>query len=194
MLKNLTIYNYALIDEMSIDFQPGMNILTGETGAGKSIIIGALSLLLGERATTDVIRKGASKAVVEGMFDVPKTSYWEALETQIEVGDGSLFLRREVHPQGRSRAFVNDSPVSIALLSQIGDLLIDLHGQHAHQSLLNTERHLDYLDNFCIPGDLLERTHASYKRFKDLQEVLTTLRERERILEEKLELLAFQVQ
>lgn len=194
MLKSLYIKDYALIDEMSVDFGPGLNILTGETGVGKSIIIGALSLLLGERSKTDVIRQGASKAVVEGIFEVARSLRWETLGDQIALDKNGLLLRREVHDSGRSRAFANDSPISNTLLSSIGDLLIDLHGQHAHQTLLNAVRHLDYLDNFGVDGALLSYVKNSYKKYRSLKTKLDSLRNKESFLREKQELLQFQVQ
>ena len=195
MLKKLYIKDYALIDELSVKLGPGLNILTGETGTGKSIIIGALSLLLGERTNTDVIRQGAKVAVVEGFFNVPSSSRWDtALKDKIDLTPDGLLLRREVHETGRSRAFANDSPIPNTLLSNIGDLLIDLHGQHAHQTLLNMQHHLDYLDNFGVDSGLLQHLKESYKRFKSLTSKLENLREKESRLQEKRELLEFQLQ
>ncbi len=193
MLKKLYIKNYALIDELNVAFRPGLNILTGETGAGKSIIIGALSLLLGEKAKIDVIRQGASVAVVEGIFDVPPSLKSESVNDQIRIDGNELLLRREVHDSGRSRAFSNDSPISNALLSKIGDLLVDLHGQHAHQTLLKIDRHLDYLDNFGVDAGLRDRVKESFKRFRSLNTDLEALKQKEALLREKRELLEFQV-
>lgn len=194
MLKKLHIQNYALIEKLDIHFGPGLTILTGETGAGKSIIIGALSLLLGERAKTDVIRKGASMAVVEGYFHAPETREWQQIARDNEFSGEELLLRREIHDSGRSRAFVNDSPVSITLLSTIGDLLVDLHGQHAHQTLLKDDKHLDYLDNFGVGFELRERMSQSYKRYRSLNNQLETLKQQDADLRKKQELLEFQVQ
>jgi DNA repair protein RecN (Recombination protein N) len=194
MLHRLYIKDYALISEMAVEFGPGLNILTGETGAGKSIIIGALSLLLGERARSDVIRKGTSMAVVEGLFDPPAGSRWESLREDFENHPDGLLLRREVHATGRSRAFANDSPISNTLLSSIGDLLIDLHGQHAHQTLLNADRHLDYLDNYGLTPSLLDNLKASYRKFRSLSSELEGLQEKDKRLKEMQELLDFQVQ
>lgn len=193
MLKKLYIKNYALIEKMSVEFGPGLNILTGETGVGKSIILGALSLLLGERTKTDVIRGGTSMAVVEGLFDLPPSIKLEALDSQIVTDQDELLLRREVHQSGRSRSFANDSPISNSLLSAIGDLLIDLHGQHEHQIILKVDHHLDYLDNFGVEGGLLERVRGSFKQFRSLKTELEDLKQRETRLNEKRELLEFQV-
>jgi len=193
MLKKLIIQDYALIDKLNIEFGPGLNILTGETGTGKSIIIGALSLLLGERTGSDVIRQGADMAVVEGWFQIPASFRWELIDGKIDTKD-ELLLRREVHRSGRSRAFANDSPIPNTVLAAIGDLLIDLHGQHAHQTLLHERYHLDYLDNFGVEKGLLQELKESYARFKSLTTELKGLQEKEAILQEKLELLEFQVQ
>ena len=194
MLKKLIIKDYALIDQLCIEFGPGLNILTGETGTGKSIIIGALSLLLGERTGSDIIRQRADVAVVEGWFDIPASFRWELIDAKLDKNQDELLLRREVHRSGRSRAFANDSPIPNTVLAAIGDLLIDLHGQHAHQTLLHERYHLDYLDNFGIEKGLLQQLKESYARFKSLTTELKTLQGKETILQEKLELLEFQVQ
>ena len=194
MLKKLIIKDYALIDQLCIEFGPGLNILTGETGTGKSIIIGALSLLLGERTGSDIIRQRADVAVVEGWFDIPASFRWELIDAKLDKNQDELLLRREVHRSGRSRAFANDSPIPNTVLAAIGDLLIDLHGQHAHQTLLHERYHLDYLDNFGIEKGLLQQLKESYARFKSLTTELKALQGKETILQEKLELLEFQVQ
>ena len=149
MLKSLTIRNYALIESVEIEFGSGLNILTGETGAGKSIIIDALSLILGDRASSDVVRKGADKAVVEGVFGIAENVTVKALLKQNEIElQEDFILRREVSIKGQSRCFVNDSPVPLTVLKEIGDHLVDLHGQHEHQSLLRPETHISLLDEF----------------------------------------------
>jgi len=194
MLKHLTIRNYALIDSMSVELGPGLNILTGETGAGKSIILGAIGLILGERARLDVIRKGASAAFVEAQFDVPKSAAAGILEgAEADAADG-LLLRREVNDSGKGRCFVNDSPVTLNLLSLLGDRLVDLHGQHEHQALLRAEHHLEYLDNFGEDRELLDCVHESYKKCRTLADLLESLTGRERLLKERQELLEFQLE
>src|SRR4030042_4850438 len=147
MLKSLTIKNYALIDEMHIEFGNGLNILTGETGAGKSLIIGALGFLLGEKARTDVVRKGASMAVVEGLFQIDEPVFLKDVQELVELDCRELLLRRELHVTGRSRSFANDSVIALNTLLSIGDRLIDLHGQHDHQTLLKVQNHLSFIDN-----------------------------------------------
>ena len=149
MLRSLYVKHYALIEEISVEFERGLNIITGETGAGKSILIDALSLLLGERASTEVIRKGAEKAIVEGTFAVAGSPKIQSLlkENDIEPSE-EMIVRREISAKGQSRCFINDSPVPLALLKEAGDVLVDLHGQHDHQALLRPETHIDFLDDF----------------------------------------------
>jgi DNA repair protein RecN (Recombination protein N) len=194
MLKHLTIKNYALIDSMSVEFGPGLNILTGETGAGKSIILGAIGLILGERARLDVIRKGASTAFVEAEFEVPSSAAAGMLESLESDGADGLLLRREVNDSGRGRCFVNDSPVTLNHLSLLGDRLVDLHGQHEHQALLKSEHHLEYLDNFGTDRELLTRVRESFKKCRSLVELLDSLTNREHLLKDRQELLEFQLE
>ncbi|MFN2374795.1 MAG: AAA family ATPase, partial [Cyclonatronaceae bacterium] len=141
VIRTLYIRDYALIDELEINFGEGLNILTGETGAGKSIIIGALNLILGERADTDAVRSGASKAIAEAHIAVNGDQRITRLlaENDIESSE-TVILRREIRP-GSSRAFINDAPVNISVLKQAGDMLVDLHGQHDHQLLLHEDQH-----------------------------------------------------
>jgi DNA repair protein RecN (Recombination protein N) len=186
MLKTLAIRHYVLIDELRVDFQTGLNIITGETGAGKSILIGALGGLLGDKMGREVIRSGADRAVVEGEFDVRNVpgiaDYLN--EHDVEVADDGLIIRREVSTGGKSRCFINDQPVSIVVLSGLGDLLVDLHGQHEHQLLLQVAHHGDYLDAFA--GLAAERTAMKEKFLqltagvRELQEVERTAREAEK--------------
>jgi DNA repair protein RecN (Recombination protein N) len=194
VLKSVYIKNHALIDEIEVKFESGLNVLTGETGAGKSTIIEALSLILGERASADVVRKGAEKAIVEGILDVSGNRKLKKVleENQIEFSD-ELFLRREVSLKGQSRCFVNDTPTTLAVLGQVGDLLVDLHGQHQHQSLLKVDTHIDQLDEYSGTASVLSEFQRSYERLKGLATKLQDLRQREQQLKEKRELYEFQM-
>lgn len=150
MLLELSISNFALIDNLTISLSGGLNILTGETGAGKSIIIDAVNIVLGERADKDVIRTGTDRAVVEACFDCSRVEGVKELLTRMEIeleDDGTLFLNREIK-SGRSVSRVNGRPVSLSYIREISKLLIDIHGQHQHQSLLDIRNHLDILDQF----------------------------------------------
>ncbi len=154
MLRTLHIRDYALIESLEVDFESGLNILTGETGAGKSIIIGALKMILGERAWTGVVRTGARRAVIEGFFDEVTSPSVQALLSEHSLEPNShLILRREI-ASSYSRAFINDSPTTLPVIREIAAHLIDLHGQHEHQSLLRTDTHLELLDHFGSLGGL----------------------------------------
>ncbi|WP_234569345.1 DNA repair protein RecN [Rhodohalobacter sp. 614A] len=193
MIKSLHIKDFALIDELDVQFQPGLNVLTGQTGAGKSIIIGALHMILGERADTDVIRKGADKAISEAFIYVGKNDYLKNLleEQSIDYSE-ELILRREIRQHG-SRAFINDTPVNISVLKQVGDQLVDLHGQYDHQLLLKEEHHQGVIDQFDSIEPVLESYQKEYRSMQDLQKQLRDLRKKERELKDKTELYKFQV-
>lgn len=193
MIKSLYIKDFALIDELDVQFQAGLNVLTGQTGAGKSIIIGALHMILGERADTDVIRKGADKAISEASIFVGKNDYLKTLleEQSVDYRE-ELILRREIRENG-SRAFINDTPVNISVLKQVGDQLVDLHGQYDHQLLLKEEHHQGVIDQFDSIEPVLEAYQKEYRAMQDLQKQLRDLKKKERELKDKTELYKFQV-
>lgn len=206
MLKTLFIKNYALIDELTVRFSAsprdhvntpdgqGLVIITGETGAGKSIIIDALGLIIGERASTEVVRTGAEKAVVEGTFAISGNKKLRAFlkENDIDFTD-EFIVRREVSAKGSTRCLVNDSAITLGMMKKIGELLVDLHGQHEHQSLLRTGTHIDMLDEFGGFDKQADEFRAVYKRMRETAAQLRELKEREAQLKEKLELYNFQI-
>ena len=194
MLKSLYVRNFALIDEVQLDLAAGLNILTGETGAGKSILIGALGLIIGERASTDLVRQGADKAIVEGVFDVRDNEYVRAVLARegYDCND-ELIVRREVTARGTSRAFVNDSPASLALLKDLGDHLVDLHGQHEHQMLLRAETHVAFLDAAAGLEEKVKRYAGAHAGVVESFEALRELRMRETQLRERQEFHRFQL-
>lgn len=194
MLKKLTVKDYALIDFLEVEFSPGLNILTGETGAGKSILIGALGLVLGERADSDSVRSGAKSAIVEAEFYLKGFDVIKKIFGELELDwSDDLLVRREVSATGKSRAFVNDSPVTLANLKRIGDAVLDMHGQHEHQSLLYEEKHLDYLDGFAKTWP--ERTAAGelFHQYQKIRVELEAMRNKEQLTREKLDLYNFQI-
>lgn len=195
MLKTLLIKNYALIEHLSVEFSSGLVIITGETGAGKSIIIDALGLVLGERASVEAVRTGADKAVVETLFDIAGNARLRTLlaENALDVAD-ELIVRREVSAKGQSRCFINDSPVTLALLKQMGELLVDLHGQHDHQSLLRVETHCSVLDDFGGLDGMVGEYHSAYVRLRALVTELEELQQREQYLREQRAFHLFQAQ
>lgn len=194
MLKSFEVKDYALIEHIAVEFGNGLNIITGETGAGKSILIDAMSLLLGERASTEVIRKGATKSFVEGIFNVKGNKKVKSLldENEIEFND-ELIIRREISFKGSNRCFINDTPVNLNLVKDIGNLLVDLHGQHEHQSLLRTETHIDYLDEFGDYEDLLHQYRKIYSELLQKESELKELQSKENNIKEKKEFYYFQI-
>ncbi len=178
MLTSLMIRNFALIDDLRIEFAAGLTTMTGETGAGKSIVIDALGLALGERADTTMIRDGADKAVIEAEFTCTDAMHVrERVEALGADWQPVLILRREVSTRGTSRCFINDTPVTVGGLKDIGDRLVDIHGQHEHQSLLRAEAHIDILDAL---GNLGTLTHEYAFRLEGFLAALTELERAQR--------------
>ncbi len=194
MIKNLQIKDYALIDRINVEFGKGLNVITGETGAGKSILIDAMGLLLGERASTEVVREDASKSVVEGIFDVEENKKVKKLLNENDIDHNpELIMRREISVKGTNRCFVNDTPVPLSLIKDLGNLLVDLHGQHEHQSLLRTETHIDFLDEFGDYAELLNKYRLCYDELINTKNELESLKKSESTLKEKREIYSFQI-
>lgn len=182
MLHKLTISNYALIDNLDISFTDGMTTITGETGAGKSIILGALSLLLGKRADTTVLKDKDKKSVVEATFSLPNDSllaFFESLDIDF---DNETIIRREITPQGKSRSFVNDTPVGLQTLKELGTVLIDIHSQHQNLFLKESSFQCQVVDAEANNGDLLneyaKELHVLNKRKKELEDFLSEIQKK----------------
>ncbi|MXY97286.1 MAG: DNA repair protein RecN [Gemmatimonadetes bacterium] len=195
MLANLRVRNYALLDEVDIEFTPGLNVLTGETGSGKSILIGALGLILGGRAASDTIRGGARSAIVEGLFEGERDPQLRVLLSEIGVDpeEDALIIRREVSHDGRNRCTINGSLVTVSVLRRLGVMLVDLHGQHDHQTLLNPRTHRDFLDGFEDVRTPKQRVAEAYRRFTERSEALRQLEEELAAAREREELYRFQL-
>ncbi|HNZ18637.1 MAG TPA: DNA repair protein RecN [Candidatus Hydrogenedentes bacterium] len=196
MLESLHIQNYALIDDIELEFGPGFNVLTGETGAGKSIIVGALNLVLGARASAEGVRDGADRARVDAVFRIgaPARDLAAALqESDIALEDGVLILSRVVTPDGRSRAYAGGVPVPLAVLAAIGDELVDLHGQHEHQSLLKPARQLDLLDGFAGAQQAAGAVAAAVSALRDVERDLAALEVDDRERARRVEFLQHEV-
>ncbi|SOD04253.1 DNA replication and repair protein RecN [bacterium JGI 053] len=194
MLTELRIRNFALIDRLSVQLGPGLNVLTGETGAGKSIIVGALSLLLGERASSEVVRAGEERASIEGVFEVEGRDDVARLldERGIEAEDGVLVLKREVAAEGRSRAWVNGTPATASMLGELGRMLVDLHGQHEHQTLLRRDEQRAILDAYAGNAALLARVRTAHAAVAELRREAAELERRRRDALQRADFLRFQ--
>ncbi len=195
MLIELRIKDYAVIHDLTLELGSGLSALSGETGAGKSIIVGALSLLLGERAASDTVRTGAERAMVEAVFDVatyPKLGV-QLDDLGIEAEDGLLILRREVAAVGRNRAWINESPTTARTVGELGRSLVDLHGQHEHQTLLrkDTQRHI--LDAFGEAEEDASAVEEAYEELGGLEAKLRELQDHRRELASRVDFLRFQM-
>ncbi len=195
MLKTIHIKDFALAQNLHINFNDRLNIITGETGTGKSILVGAISAVLGGRVFTEVIRTGSDKATVEAIFDISiLNNLKEKLKEKGLNDTDELILRREISYKPNARAFVNDTPVTIKTLSEIGDLLVDIHGQSEHQSLLRKETHRYFLDSYGRMDSLLQKVSEQYNEVGHLTEKLQNLQNRQKNLEEKYTLYQFQLE
>ncbi|WP_108823178.1 DNA repair protein RecN [Dysgonomonas sp. Marseille-P4361] len=178
MLKSLYIKNYALIDSLEIDFESGFSVITGETGAGKSIILGALSLILGQRADVKSVKQGESKCIIEGSFDISAYDLKSFCEDRgIEYDTDSCILRREVLSSGKSRAFINDSPVGVNDLKELGSQLIDVHSQHQNLLLNDTRFQMQIVDALAGNKELLSKYKRAYSEYKEAEFRLEELKE-----------------
>ena len=178
MLRSLYIQNYALIDKLNISFERGFSVITGETGAGKSIILGAIGLLLGQRADVKAIRVGASKCVIEACFDVSNYQMQAFFDENELDYENECILRRELYASGKSRAFINDTPAQLAQMKELGEQLIDIHSQHQNLLLNKEGFQLSVLDLLSHNEKILEAYQRAYKQWKQRLAELTSLKER----------------
>src|SRR5688572_25627775 len=166
MLRHLRVTNFAILSDVAIELAPGMNVLTGETGAGKSLIVEAVNLLRGGRASADIPRAGAAEAVVEAIFEIPedlKERIAAVLrESGIEADDDEVLIRRIIQKGGRSRTYVNGVLTTATRLAELGALLVDLSGQHQHQGLVDPRRHREILDLFAAEPKLVADMAAAW--------------------------------
>ncbi|MCW8919314.1 MAG: DNA repair protein RecN [Gammaproteobacteria bacterium] len=195
MLTHLYIRNFALVEALELSFEQGMSVLSGETGAGKSILLDALGLTLGDRADSTVVRHGSERAEISASFtteQLPTVTAW--LEERELVMDGECILRRTVGADGRSRAFINGQPAPLQMLRELGEQLVDIHGQHAHQSLLKREVQRQLLDDYAGHGPLLKQLAQSFQQWQRLGQELAQLQRLAGERDSRLELLRYQVE
>ena len=194
MIKKLSVSNYTLIDELHIDFSAGFSVITGETGAGKSIILGALSLILGQRADLKSLRRSDEKAVIEGVFDIASYHLRDFFdENELDYDEGECILRREILPSGKSRAFINDTPVSLAQLKALGEQLIDIHSQHQNMLLADPRFQLRVVDTMAGDSALLADYREHYRRWRERLQAYTRLQEENRSGREEEDYLRYQL-
>ncbi|HFI0235276.1 TPA: DNA repair protein RecN [Streptococcus suis] len=196
MLLDISIKNFAIIEEVSLTFDKGMTVLTGETGAGKSIIIDAMNLMLGARATTDVIRHGCPKAEIEGLFSLEQSRALEqVLEEQgIEVTD-ELIIRREILQNGRSVSRINGQLVNLSVLKQVGQFLVDIHGQHDQEELMKAQHHIRLLDSFGDQAfwDLKTAYQEAFESYRTMRKLVLEKQRNELEHKARIEMLEYQI-
>ena len=195
MLQSIHIQNYALIESLDIDFHPGFSVITGETGAGKSIILGAIGLLVGQRADIKAIKTGANKCIVEARFNIRSyqlESFFE--EHDMEYENGECILRRELYASGKSRAFINDSPASLVQMKELGEKLIDVHSQHQNLLLNHEDFQLSVLDILAHDEDEVQTYQGLYGEYKKVSRELTRLQELAEKNRQDEDYISFQVQ
>src|SRR5882724_12955711 len=195
LLQLLRIKNLALVEDLEWEIAPGFTAITGETGAGKSIIIGALQLLLGERGDKSLVRTGAEMCTVEAIFQGNDFAKWNARfeESGIEPCDPDLILKRSLSLSGTNRQFINGSPTTLGNLKELGDDLVDLHGPHDHQSLLSPDKQLSLLDSFARAEEQLDEYRKHYRQLQTLLAEHAALDTAETAREQELDLLRHQI-
>ncbi len=191
MLKQLYIENYALIQQLDVRFDPGFSVITGETGAGKSIMLGALALILGQRADTQVLFDKEKKCVIEGVFDIKKLNLRSFFDAEGLDYDDHVILRREISPVGKSRAFINDTPVNLIQMKDLGDHLVDIHSQHQTLTLNDSDFQMNVVDALIEHPEHLEKYKESYKKYKTLSQEISTLKAHEQQLKDEQDYLSF---
>ena len=195
MIRQLSIYNYALIDKVELTLSEGLTILTGETGAGKSVMMGAISLLMGERADSKVLANREGKAVIEGVFDSVAVTLKEIFDANdLDWNDGQIIVRREISANGRSRAFINDTPVTLPLLTEVAGGLVDIHSLHSNRLLSRPDYQLSILDSIADNSEMLADYKKDFSRFVVLRNKIKKLREAIARSRESRELRAFQLE
>ncbi|HKR23571.1 MAG TPA: AAA family ATPase, partial [Pyrinomonadaceae bacterium] len=194
MLQFLNISNIALIDELQVEFEPGLNLLTGETGSGKSIIVDALGVLIGGRFTSDLLKSGTERGSIEGLFIVrPNPGLERLLDNSGLPLSEELIIRRELSATGRNKIFINNQLATNSLLRELREFLVDIHGQGDQQTLFNPRTHLELLDSFAVGNGLLDEVAAAHQAWTRVQRELDTLQRDDAEKFQLLDTLKFQI-
>ncbi len=193
MLNQLSIKNVAVIDKLDVSIHSGLSVLTGETGAGKSIIIDSINMILGDRASKELVRYGTEKAFVQAVFDANEKAAALLEENDIDDEDGQIIISRTITKDGKSSARINGTVVTLSLLRDIADCLINIHGQHDNQALLTPSRHLDFLDGFGKTQPLLNEYKSLYRQMRSAESELKALETNEREKMQRIDLLEYQI-
>ena len=197
MLRQLSIKNFAIVDSVSLEFGAGFNVLTGETGAGKSLMVDALYFLLGDRIAADMLRAGEERAVVEALFQIPAkgAAVKKLHEWGMEAPNGEVLIKREfARSSGKTRSFVNGEMATAAMVAELGEILVDIHGQHEHQAIFNVGKHRQLIDSFVHLQPLLDKTAHEYEALNELLDEQARLGGDSREIARRMDLLQFQVQ
>lgn len=198
MLTHLTIQNFTLVDHLDLDFKSGMTVITGETGAGKSIVLDALGQTLGDRAEAQRVRKGAQRADISASFDISKVKaamrWLKENDLQLEDAPSECLLRRVINNEGKSRSYINGQPATLQQLRMLGEMLIDIHSQHEHQSLLLKDTHRRLLDEFAGQSELAQQVRQAFREWRSRLEHYTQLRDSAAEVSARFQLLSYQVQ
>lgn len=194
MLTTLYIENIAVIKQTNIDFGSGLNVLTGETGAGKSIVIDAISAIIGQRTSKDIIRTGAVSAYVSATFEKVNPRVKQLAENMgCTVEDDTIIIVRELNVNGKNTCRINSRPVTVSVLKELGALLINIHGQHESYELMSPDLHINYIDSIANIGELLEQYTSEYQKYKELYKELLQLNDNENLRMQKIDLLRYQI-
>ncbi len=194
MLKSLNIENIAVIEKCNIDFSSGFNVLSGETGAGKSIVIDSINAVTGQRTSKDLVRTGCEKATVSAVFDsIPKSAVQLLSEYGVDISDGSLMVLRSISSDGRNNCKINGTSVNVSLLRELGNLLVNIHGQHDNQALLDPNKHCGFIDMYGVDKIIISEYRDCYNRLKAVKKQLKSLMTDETEKQHRIDLLKFQI-
>ncbi|MCI8980116.1 MAG: AAA family ATPase, partial [Clostridia bacterium] len=193
MLNHLSIKNVAVIDRLGVDFHSGVSVLTGETGAGKSIIIDSINMILGDRANKGLVRYGSDKAVVQAVFDADESVIPILEENDIDADDGQIVITRQLTGEGKSVARINGMVVTLNVLRDIADKLINIHGQHDSQALLTPAKHISFLDAYAVNDEYIRKYRECLKRKRETEKKIQSLEMDEQEKMRRIDLLEYQV-